>query len=155
MNYIINYVIISISMPTHVMKTTSILIAVTVAIFTFALMVMPVSADTPMDAMDDNCNCDCNTMPMQSSMPECCSISYGSFPDCGLPDVPDDEAMLPGRSTLNWDIHNGQYTLSISTEIDNGSKQLPEQEFPQLSSSCICSEFHCRNSLDSEDPFFS
>jgi len=135
-------------------KTSLILIAVIVAILTFVLIVEPVSSDTSINAMVEccECECDCNTIFSQSSMPVCCSISDGSFPDCSLSNVPDNEAMLPSRTTLDLVVYNCQYVQSVSTEIDNGPNQLLEQKSSQLLPPHLYSEYHCRNSLNSEDP---
>lgn len=142
-------------MHIHITKTSLILIAVIVAILTFVLMVVPVSADTSISAMVDSCNCDCNTLFIQSSIPACCSISDGSFPDCVLSDVPDNEAILPSRITLSLDIHNDQHVQGVSTEVHNNPKQLLKQESSQLLPAYLCSEYHCRNSLNSEEPLLS
>jgi len=139
-------------------KTSMILIAVFIAILTFLLMVVPVSADTFNNEMADSCNCNCNchcdynTLYIQSSTPVCCSMSDGSFPDCSLSNVPDNEAMLPSRTTLGLVVYNCQYVQSVSTEIDNAPNQLLEQKSSQLLPPHLYSEYHCRNSLNSEDP---
>jgi len=142
-----------------IMKTSMILIAVFIAMLTFLLTVVSVSADTSNDEMADscncNCNCDCNTLYFQSSMPVCCSMSDGSFPDCSLSNVPDNEAMLPSRTTLDLVVYNYQYVQSVSTEIDNDPDQLLEQKSSQLLPPHLYSEYHCRNSLNSEDPLCS
>ena len=142
-------------MRIHFTKPSLILIAVATAILTLVLMVAAVSANTSTKVNADNCNCGCNTMNMQSSMPACCSVSGDSFPACDLSNLPHDEATLPSRSSLNWNINNCQHTQGIPTGIDNGLKRLREQELPQLSSPHLCSEFHCRNNLDSEDPYLN
>lgn len=138
-------------------KTRFVLIAVLSALLTFVLMAVPISAHTSTNAMASNCNCDhdCNTKDIQSSIPACCSISNGAFSDCVLSEVPDNEAILPNSVTLSLDVHNNQCVQSVSTEVTDSSKQLLEQESPQLSPTRFYSEYHCRNSLNSEEPLLS
>jgi len=139
------------------MKTSPIFVAVVIAILIFILMVVPISADTSISAMVDSCecNCYCNTVYIQSSELACCSISDGSFCDCILSDVPDNEAMLPDYTTLNLDIHKDPYVQSISPEIDEDTRQILEQESSRLLPAKLSSEYHCRNSLNSEEPLLS
>jgi hypothetical protein len=138
-------------------KTRLMLLVLVVAMLTFAFIVVPVSADTPINAMTDRCNCGCdsNTIDVQSSIPSCCSISDRSFCDCILSGVPDNEAILPSRTTLNLDVNNGQYVQGVSTEVDEVLKQPLEQKSSQLLPAYLCSEYHCRNSLNSEAPLLN
>lgn len=140
-----------------IMKTRLVLIVLAVSMLTFAFMVVPVSADTPINAMTDSCNCGCdsNAIDIQSSMPSCCSISDMSFCGCILSDVSNSEAILPSCVTLNSDVNNGHYVRSASTEVANRTKQPLEQESSQLSPTHFCSEYHCRNSLNSEAPLLN
>ena len=143
----------------HIRVTKSILILITAltVILILGLMATSVSADASVNAPACNCNCDCdcNTMNIQSSIPACCSMADSSFPDCSLPHVCDDDAILPSFSTFDWNIQNGQLVRSVPVGSINGSEQFGEQEHPQFSPPCFFSEYHCRNSLNSEDPYLN
>lgn len=143
----------------HIRVTKSILILITAltVILILGLMATSVSADTSVNAPARNCNCDCDcsTMNMQSPVPACCSMPDCSLLDCSLPYVPNDESTLPSCSCLNWNIQNGQLVKSIPLGNNNGSEQLGEQELPQFSPPCLFSGYHCRNSLNSEDPYLN
>ncbi len=148
-------VTININMLNQVIKTKVLLIVVIAIISSFVFATAQVSAETPLDTMSDSCICNCGDHRMQTSMPDCCSMSESAFPDCGLHSIPEDGAILPGSSTPNLNIDNCQHTQIIPTGVDNDSKQFREQEPPQLLSPGLCSEYRCRSSLDSEDPYLN
>lgn len=138
-------------------KSSPIVITVLIVILILGLMATSVSAYNSVNAPARNCNCDCDcsTMNMQSSLPACCSMPDCSLLDCSLPYVPDDGSILPNCSSLNWNIQDGQLVLSVPIGSNNSSEQFGEQELPQFSPPCLFSDYHCRNSLSSEDPYLN
>lgn len=143
------------SMRIHIMKTSLILIVAVAVIFTFALVTGPISAHNSMDVTDNCCNSDCSNVYVRSSIPLCCSIAEGSFIDCSIADFLNDEAILPDQSALKWDVCDSQCIEGVFTKTDSNPEQIPKKEFQKISLLPLSSEYHCRNNLDSEDPYLS
>jgi len=133
-------------MHTNVLRLIS--IGIIIAILTMS--VVPVMASTAVDKMADHC--DSNPSHGNTSTPICCLMADCPIFHCILSSSVDDRAMLITRPVLNNNIPIASNT-GISSEshlcYEGPSSSDLLREFP-----CpLVTEYHCRNCLDSEEPY--
>lgn len=132
----------------NVHPTKIILIAVVTALL--ILLAAPTIAIASMEMTPSSC--DTNPLHTKPSIPICCVTADCLLSHCSLSNAAASEVLLPSRSTLDKNVHIGQPKTSVSTETSPDSK-IPQQREPsQESPPHLNTTYHCRNSLDSEEP---
>ena len=127
-----------------------ILIAVIIAAV-LLLVVSPSVAAACMDRTADNC--DSNPFQEGAAIPLCCCLTAGWLScNCSLSNSSDNEVLLPNRSTLEENVYMALPQTSVTTETSPNPKKPLQREPSQELPSCLYTEYHCRNCLDSEEP---
>jgi len=129
-------------------STKTILIAVIAAVL--ILVAAPTVATASMEMAPDSC--DTNPLHTKSSFPACCLTADCLLSDCSLSNTTDDKVLLTSRSIPNKNVHVALSKTSVSNETSpNPKKPLQQAVFQEFPSS-PCTQYHCRKSLDSEEP---
>ena len=127
----------------------SIWIAVITAVV-LILVTSPNSVTACTEMTADNFNSD--ACQKETAVPPCCLTSDCLLSNHLLTNTVDNEVILPNRSTPEENGYLVWSTTSVTTEPSLDPQKLfqgePSQELP----SRPCTEYHCRNSLDSEEP---
>ena len=126
----------------------SILVVVVAAIL--ILIAAPHIAATPMKMTLDSH--DFNSCQNNAAVPKCCLTADCALSNCNLPNTDDNEVPLHYRSTSKETISPVWSATSATTETSLNPKKPPPREPAQELPSRLCAEYHCRNTLNSEDP---
>jgi len=144
----LSYTYKTIDNPILIFVMKLILIAVITAVL--ILVAAPTIAAASMDMTTDSCNS--SPYHEKSSIPTCCLTADCLLSHCILTNAVDNEVLLASRFIPNKNVYIALSKTSVSTEASpNPKKPLqrdPSQELP----SYPCTEYHCRNCLDSEEP---
>ena len=113
----------------------------------FSLVSLPQVAAASMEGTTDSCGS--SPLHERSSIPTCCLT--GDCPHCVLSGPTDDEFLLATRfiqsKTVPIDVPKTSACNLISPKFNKPLRGSLPQTLPPRH----CPEFHCRNSLDSED----
>ena len=127
----------------------SIWIAVIIAAV-LLLVAAPGIAAASMEKAADNC--DPNPCQEGAVIPPCCLAANCLLSHCILSSAVASEVLPPSRLTQNEDVYPAWSPASLTPETSlNPQKPFqrdPTQELP----SHLCTEYHCRNCLNSEEP---
>ena len=127
----------------------SIWIAVIIAVV-LMLVTSPSTADACMDRTADNFDSD--PFQKESTVPLCCLTADYPLSHCILTNAVDNEVLLPNRSTAKENVYIALSKTNVSTEASPNPKKPLQRERSQEVPSHTCTEYHCRNCLDSEEP---
>ena len=125
-----------------------ILIAVITAVL--IMVVAPMVAAASMEMTPNSC--DTNPLHTNSSIPTCCLTADCLLSDCSLSKTTDDKVLLTTRPIPNKNFCIALYRTSVSTKTSLDPQKPLQQEFSQELPSHPCTEYHCRNCIDSEEP---
>jgi len=126
----------------------SIWIAVTTAII--ILLAAPTIAVASMAMTADSC--DASPLHGKAPIPICCLMSDCLLSNCSLSNAADNKVMLPSRFVLNKNVYIAVSKTSVSAETFLNPKKPLQQGPTQELLSNPCTQYYCRNSLNSEDP---
>ena len=123
---------------------------VAVIIVILVLVATPTIAAASMDVVD---NCDSSPCRDETAVPLCCLTANCPLSNCIITIPVTNEVPIISRSTLNEDVYVAGSQTSVTTDISPPTtkpfQRAPAQDLP----SRPCTEYHCRNCLNSEDPF--
>jgi len=127
--------------------------ALSVAVMSAIIMVLSapgVAAAGPLAASDS-----CDTIPMNTDFPvvSCCESGNCFSVCCTMPDIPGDRTTVTYLPVPNKNFVTCCYKTSESIDITVSFDKPPGQDTSQALSFHPYSEYHCRNSLDSEESF--
>ena len=126
----------------------SILIVVITAVL--ILVAAPTVAAASMEMAPDSC--DTNPLHTKSSIPICCLTADCLLSDCSLSNTTDDKVLLTSRFIPNKNVYTALYRKSVFTKTSLDPPKPLQREFSKELPSYPCTEYHCRNCLDSEEP---
>ena len=127
----------------------SIWIAVIIAVV-LTLVTSPSTAAACMEMTADNFDSD--PCQKEAAVPPCCLTADCLLGHRILTNAVDNEVILPNRFTLEEYAYLVWSTTSVTTEPSLDPQKLLQQEPTQELPFRRCTEYHCRNCLDSEEP---
>jgi len=127
------------------------LVIATIAMLILLAMAIPVFATNTISKINDDCAS--NIASTQLSIPSCCITQDCSFDHCNLSSANDEVALLHSRPVTNCIASYDLIVEDVSVELNFVSRQSTKTYHQELIPSHISSEYHCRNSLDSEEPY--
>ena len=127
----------------------SIWIAVIIAIV-LTLVTSPSGAAACTEMTSDNFDSD--PCQEESAIPLCCLTVDYPLSNCILTNPIDNEVILTNCSTPKENVYLVWSVTSMTTETSRNPKKPLQREPAQELPSCLYSEYHCRNCLDSEEP---
>ncbi len=134
-------------MHANPIKSIWIVIIITVTILSVA---SPHIAAASMDSAVDNC--DSGPYHEKSFVPMFCLTGDCLLDNCCLSNAADNIILPPGRFFPINNVYIAVSNTGASTVTPHNS-QRPLQRYPtQELSTYLCTEYHCRNCLDSEEP---
>jgi len=125
-----------------------ILIAVIIAVL--ILVAAPTIAAASMDRTTDSC--DSSPYHEKASIPICCLTADCPLSHCSLSNAANNKVLLPSRFIPNKKFYIALSKTSVCTETSPDPKKPLQRELSQELPSHPCTEYHCRNCLDSEEP---
>ncbi len=134
-------------MRTNSIKSIWIVVIIAVVL---TLVTSPSTATACMEMTDDNFDSD--PYQKEAAVPPCCLTADCLLSHHTLTNAVDNEVILPKRSTLEENVYLVWSTTSVTTEPSLDPQKFLQQEPAQELPSRHCTEYHCRNSLDSEEP---
>ena len=124
-----------------------------VAVITAALILVaaPTIASASIDGTTDSC--DSNPLYTKCSIPTCCLTADCLLTDCVLSNTTDDKVLYTCRFLPNKNVYIALHKMSVSTETSPNPKKPLQWELFQKLLPHPSTGYHCRNCLDTEEPY--